>query len=406
MEKTMSMAVRLVKGVVQHYDWGGSSFIPNLLGLPLKGGETYAEYWLGTHPKGTATVWSGEKRQSLMELIQAEPEKWLGREVSQNFDRSLPFLFKILDVEKMLSIQVHPTREQAIAGFRRENELGIPPDAPHRNYRDPNRKPEIMVALTPFWLLHGFRTTQDAASLLRKHEELRPLAQELTQQGMESFYRKVMSASQAEIDTWLAPMAEKWIPDFESGALKDRNDPDYWAAKALLERKPRSGRFDRGIISIYLLNLVGLRKGQAIYQGPGILHAYLYGVNVELMSNSDNVFRGGLTSKHIDIPELLKTLNFEPVNPTVLEGEEIASNQYEYPVPVSDFSLRRLTLPNSEKAEITAEGPQVLLVLEGRVLVDGRMDLPPGSAIFIGDQTRYSLQAEADCDLFLAGTQV
>ncbi len=406
MENNKSMAVRLIKGVVQHYDWGGSSFIPHLLGLTTEGQEPYAEYWLGTHPKGTATVLNGEQGQSLKELIQSEPEKWLGQEVSRNFDRSLPFLFKILDVEKMLSIQVHPTREQAIAGFRKENEMGISLDAPHRNYRDPNRKPEIMVALTPFWLLHGFRSTEDAANLLRQHNELHALAEELERLGMEAFYRKVMASSQEEIDAWLTPLAGKLIPDFESDALTDRDDPDFWAAKALVERTPKSGRYDRGIISIYLLNLVGLQKGQAIYQGPGILHAYLQGVNVELMSNSDNVFRGGLTSKHIDIPELLKTLDFEPVTPAILEGEKTAPNQCEYPVPVSDFSLRRLTLPKSEKAEMVADGPQVLLVLEGEIQLDGELKLPTGSAVFIGDQTRYFLRASTNSDLFLAGTHL
>jgi len=400
------MAVRLVKGVVQHYDWGGFSYIPNLLGLSSEAPKPFAEYWLGTHPKGTATVFQGEDGQSLKELIQSAPEEWLGPEVSRHFDRSLPFLFKILDVEKMLSIQVHPTREQAIAGFRKENEMGIPADAPHRNYRDPNRKPEVMVALTPFWLLHGFRSTPDAVRLLHKHRALQTMAEELDRLGMEAFYRKVMCSSQEEIDAWLDPLAQELIPDFESGKLTDRDNPDFWAAKALLERKPKSGKYDRGIISLYLLNLVGLQKGQAIYQGPGILHAYLHGVNVELMSNSDNVFRGGLTSKHIDIPELLKTLDFEPVIPSILEGQETARNQWVYPVPVSDFSLRRLTLPESENVNLVAHGPQVLLVLEGKVLLDGRQELPAGTALFIGDQTRYALQATLDSDVFLAGTNL
>lgn len=243
----------------------------------------------------------------------------------------------------MLSIQVHPTKEQAAAGFARENAAGIDMGAAERNYKDDNHKPEVAVALTDFWMLHGFRPLDQIAEALRKVPELCSImpdfsarlvraggATQTRRDLLRDLYRAVMTMPQERVDLLLNALVER----LASGAWSDKDGADYWVARAAEAFPPVGGHRDRGIFSIYLLNLVHLRPGQGTFQPAGTLHAYLEGVTVELMANSDNVLRGGLTQKHVDVGELLRILSFDNGTPQVLDGEPGGSSERSVPDPV------------------------------------------------------------------------
>jgi mannose-6-phosphate isomerase len=353
-------------GTVQHYDWGGYDFIPQWLQVANPEKQPWAEYWLGSHPRGESRLQLDGHEVLLKDWLAEAPEHRLGAATAREFGPQLPYLFKILDVRAMLSIQCHPNREQARAGFAREEAAGIPRTAPHRNYRDPNPKPELMVALSDFWLLHGFGREADICERLREREALAPLAIELAELGLRAFYKHWMSLPQDTTDERLRALAEELLPQMRSGDLTT-DHPDYWAARALQQFTPAAGRYDRGVLSIYLMNLVRLAPGQGIFQAPGILHAYLKGQNVELMANSDNVLRGGLTRKHIDIPELLRNLDFEPVAPQILKGRRGQAGEQLFELPVPDFALGHIQLRSGQDFDWKAEGLEILLVRKGAV---------------------------------------
>ena len=273
-------------GVVQHYDWGGYDFIPGLLGIANSDRRPFAELWMGAHPKAPAMADVAGVAMPLDRLIAEAPDRILGPSASARFGGRLPYLFKILDVASMLSIQVHPTKEQAAAGFARENAAGIDLGAAERNYKDENHKPEVAVALTDFWMLHGFRPLDQIAEGLRKVPELRSImpdfsvrlarAGDATQARRDllcDLYCAVMTMPQERVDLLLNALVER----LATRAPSDHDVPDYWAARAVEKFPAVGGHRDRGIFSIYLLNLVHLRPGQGTFQPAGTLHAYLEG---------------------------------------------------------------------------------------------------------------------------------
>ena len=274
------MAIHKLFGQVQHYDWGGTQFIPNILGHHSDG-RPCAEYWMGTHPNGPSALEEGEVR--LTEYIAKDPEHILGARVAAAFDSKLPYLFKVLDVASMLSIQVHPTKAEAIAGFAAEELAGIPRDAANRNFKDDNHKPEIMVALSEFWLLHGFRPTEEIHSILKAIPEFQSLLPLYSTENTKKLYQYIMELDQEDVDELLKPLQKRL--EFEN--TSDKSNPDYWALRAF-KLYTINGHFDRGIFSIYLLNLVRINTGEAIFQGAGIPHAYLEGQNMELMATYDD----------------------------------------------------------------------------------------------------------------------
>lgn len=390
----------LIEGVIQPYAWGGHRFIPGLLGRQPDAAVPAAEYWLGVHGGGASRVHlGGSATTSLPDLLRSDPRRYLGTRVRAAF-AGLPFLLKVLDVRGMLSIQVHPTREGAREGYAREQALGIPPDAPHRNYRDENHKPEVMVALSEFWLLHGFRT--DVGAVLRTVPELAGLLPVFEAGGVEGLYRHAMALPPEAVDELLAPLAARVVPAYLDGRL-DRSMADFWAGRVLAEAAPGFRHLDRGVFSIYLYNIVHLRPGQAIFQGAGIPHAYLEGQNVELMSNSDNVLRAGLTPKHVDIPELMRHISFTPVTPQVMDGLP-DGGLTRYPCPVPDFSIDRLELPAGGRHAFRSDGPEIWLQLTGHLRWTGQRSLTSaaGQALFVLPGEDVSLQADADTVLFRA----
>jgi mannose-6-phosphate isomerase len=393
-------------GVVQHYDWGGYDFIPGLLGIANSDRRPFAELWMGAHPKAPAMADVAGVAMPLDRLIAEAPDRILGPSASARFGGRLPYLFKILDVASMLSIQVHPTKEQAAAGFARENAAGIDLGAAERNYKDENHKPEVAVALTDFWMLHGFRPLDQIAEGLRKVPELRSImpdfsvrlarAGDATQARRDllcDLYCAVMTMPQERVDLLLNALVER----LATRAPSDHDVPDYWAARAVEKFPAVGGHRDRGIFSIYLLNLVHLRPGQGTFQPAGTLHAYLEGVTVELMANSDNVLRGGLTQKHVDVPELLRILSFDSGTPQVLDGEPAASPDRVYRTPSDDFELSRLDLAaGGQFLGQAAHGPDSIIVLDGAATLtaQGRnILLARGAIVLVPFGTHYSLNA-------------
>ncbi|MFK8162899.1 MAG: mannose-6-phosphate isomerase, class I [Lewinella sp.] len=352
----------LISGVLQHYAWGGYDYIANLLGRQNPDQKPTAELWLGAHPRGAAQII--DSPLNLAEAIAADPIGLLGEEVASRFNNQLPFLFKVLDVREMLSIQVHPTKAAAEAGFAREEAAGIDRTAPHRNYRDDNHKPELGVALTDFYLLHGFKPKKDIQRLLRVIPGWEVLIPVLEEQGVPGLYEYVMSADQPTIDLLAKGAVDSLGPKSEDG----KEGMAYWTHRAI-EQYSKDGHHDRGIFSIWWMNIVHLHPGEAIFQDAGIPHAYLEGVCLELMANSDNVLRGGLTPKHIDVKELLTHTVTSPIKPALLLPNISNDNWERYPTPSPDFALYRAALRIGEDLEIdtTEGGPLILFLLEGKL---------------------------------------
>src|SRR5690606_35353075 len=284
MEKiTVYKRISRINGVVKNYDWGGSSFIPAVTGIETKG-LPIAEYWLGAHPSSPSLIGEDVNVSGLDEWIRRDPSKYLGKKLSK--EGRLPFLLKLLDVQDMLSIQVHPNKEMAEKCFREENEKGVPIDSPQRNYKDANHKPELMVAMSDeFWLLHGFRNERSMREILLSVAELKFLLDVFEEGSYASLYQMVMEMPQSEVNERLQPLLDRIIPLYAKGSLKTSN-PDFWAARAALTFE-ENGNIDRGMVTIYLFNLVRLKNGEAIFQDAGVPHAYLEGWNVEIMASSD-----------------------------------------------------------------------------------------------------------------------
>jgi mannose-6-phosphate isomerase len=398
-----------LQGVVQHYDWGGFQYIPDLLGVENATRRPFAELWIGAHAKAPSMVELATGQEPLNELIAEDPEAILGPAANARFGGRLPYLFKILDVHKMLSIQAHPTLAQARAGFARENAEGIRLDAGHRNYKDDNHKPEIGVALTEFWMLHGFRPLEQIAGILGQTPELGALmpdfAQRLAAAGhhhdarrslLRELYSRVMTIPQEQVDSLLNPLLLR----LQAKKISGKDSADYWAVRAAENFPLPGGHRDRGIFSVYLLNLIHMQPGQGTFQPAGVLHAYLEGVNVELMANSDNVLRGGLTTKHVDVPELLNILTFEGGTPEILDGHAINAHERVYPTPAEEFELRRIALPaHGRYAGEAAYGPKTLLVLHGSAKLTAAnqdVSLGRGSIILVPSGTEFALEAKAD----------
>ncbi len=382
-----------LKGTVKHYDWGGTSFIPALLHTENKENHHFAEYWMGVHHHDNCAVeLPGHHRVLLKEYLKDHPE-YLGTEVQQRFGH-LPYLFKVLDVSKMLSIQVHPSKLAAEKEFARENAEGISIDSIRRNYKDDNHKPELMVALSDFWLLHGFKPPEALTYTLLNVVELRELLPVFNQSGYEGLYKYVMEMPQEDVNRILQPLINNLATVYKD-KQPDKYDEDFWAAKAAYSF-PHNGKIDRGIFSIYFFNLVHLKKGEGIFQDAGVPHAYLEGQNVEIMASSDNVLRGGLTNKHIDIKEVLKHVKCEATNVCILSGEQINNFEKVYKTSAPDFQLSVFNLKAGEVVSFAPGTAEVILLTEGNAeLVNGAGALKleaghPSAIVFAGKEVKLS----------------
>jgi len=363
-----------IAGVLRRYEWGSPTAIPELLGVEPDG-RPAAELWFGAHPDDPSPA--GD--QTLDHLIATNPDGVLGKEAAEAFGPRLPFLLKILAARQALSIQVHPNLEQARAGFAAEDAAGIDRAAPERNYRDPNHKPELICALTPFDALCGFRPVDQTRRLLAELDvpALRGLADALAgPDPLRAAFTAALTADEA-IATALA------------ARVAGSDDERLTGVRLAAEDFPG----DPGVLVALLLNYLRLEPGEAIYLGAGNVHAYLRGTGVEIMANSDNVLRCGLTRKHVDVPELLRITEFaelpDPRWPAV--GGSFA-------VPVPDFRLTRLAL--DEPAGLDDPGPSIVLCTDGTVRV-GELALTPGHAAFVSAGTAVTLDGAGTA--FIAG---
>lgn len=393
-----------LKGRVQHYAWGGQTYIPQLLGTSLDQGP-YAEYWLGAHVNAPALVETEEGEVPLDTFLKTNANVYLGETTFNRFGR-LPFLFKVLDVHQMLSIQVHPSKIEAEKGFKRENELGIPLTAPNRNYKDDNHKPEIMVALGEFWLIHGFLPKEDLLKVLYKNPEFEGLKAIFLKGGYKGLYQYVMELPIAESDKILRPLVDRLIPLYTENKLS-KSSPDYWAAKAV-SKAEKADPLDRGIFSIYFFNLLKVNKGEAVFQDAGVPHAYLEGQNIELMANSDNVLRGGLTPKHVDVPELLKHVVFEETKPEILTGtleENGVERTYKSPAP--DFELSEVILRHDNSYNGTSNSVEIYILMEGEVKIIAKetsLLLKKGESFLVLAGAEFQISTSSHAVLYKATT--
>ena len=383
----MNTAYKL-QGIHRHYEWGGSAFIPQLMHVDNLIGKPFAEYWMGAHPSAPAMVETAEGHIALDQMIQEKKVDFLGSSIAAQFG-TLPYLFKILDVEKMLSIQVHPSKENAEKGFLKEQLAGVPIDAAYRNYKDQNHKPEVMVALSDFWLLHGFMPAIALKERLSSIAPLQTLLPVFGQDDYKGLYSHFMRLDQAAVDAILKPLLELAVHEVATGKV-DKTHPHWWANKYYSGIVPTSN-IDKGILSIYILNIVNVAKYQGVFQGAGLLHAYLEGQNIELMANSDNVLRGGLTPKHIDIEELLAHIKFEPTYPSILNGDFTSSNEVQFPCPVPDFGLTKITLSPGETYTNETNSFEMFLVMQGDVQLD-HIDLKPGELAAVKAGAAFHIQ--------------
>ena len=384
----MLHGVKKLKGVVQNYSWGGFDFIPQLLKKKNGSRKPYAEYWLGAHPHHSSLI--EEDGTPLEQFIHADPSAILGKQVATRF-KDLPYLFKVLDVRQMLSIQVHPSKHEAVKGFEEENRKGIPTAAAHRNYRDRNHKPELMVALSDFWLLHGFKEKELLTKILKQATELSFLLSVLENKGYRGLYEEVMLMPQEKVNLVLEPLAQRIVPLYRQGSLS-RHREDFWAARAI-ETFCKDGHYDRGIFSIYFFNLLHLKQEEGIFQPEGLPHAYLEGQNVEVMANSDNVLRAGLTDKHIDVPELLKHVHFAATIPKIIRPGN--RSHMVYASPAEEFELHRYALDKA-KEQIEAGSAEIWFVAEGNLSLSAgpSMNLGKGEAVFVPAGSRAMVQSD------------
>jgi len=334
-----------LRPAVQHYEWGDPNFIPALIGEENPGGKPYAELWMGAHPDAPSGAILGDSAVPLSELIEAAPEAVLHPAVATRFGRQLPFLFKILASAEPLSLQTHPTKCNAEEGFAREIEAGIPLNARGRNFRDTNHKPELIVALTDFYGLREFRGLPEIERQIDAVPELHGIGPDFraTPEWLRELYSNLMTLPQEEVDARLTPLVERLSCECRRKPFT-KADREFWILRA--DRVySHDGHRDRGLFSFYLLNLVHLRPGDAMYLPAGVLHAYLEGAGVEVMANSNNVLRGGLTPKHIDVPELLRNVTFEGGEAGILKERRIPGTQeWIYSTPAEEFELSRIEL--------------------------------------------------------------
>ncbi|WDT55530.1 mannose-6-phosphate isomerase, class I [Streptomyces sp. G7(2002)] len=384
---------------VRPYAWGSTTALPELLGTTPTG-EPQAEMWMGAHPGAPSRIDRGAGPVSLAEVIDAAPEAELGADAVRAFGPRLPFLLKLLAAGSPLSLQVHPDRAQAEEGFADEERRGVPIDAGHRNYKDANHKPELIVALTPFDGLCGFRHPDRAADLLEGLgvDDLKPYVDILRATPEEDALREVLTAVLSAEHHAIAGTVERTAVAADQLAAKGGPHADAYAAYAVLAHHYPG---DPGVLAAMLLNHVRLQPGEALFLGAGIPHAYLSGLGVELMANSDNVLRCGLTPKHVDVPELLKVVRFEAGDAGVLRPEDVDGEEV-YETPIDEFRLSRFALaPGAAPHPLASRTPQILLCTAGTVQLrdaddesEAGLTLAPGESVFVPAGERIALSGD------------
>jgi len=387
--------VQVLEPALQGYAWGSSTAIPEMLQRPADGSPV-AEAWFGAHSSAPSHL-AGAELVALDRAIAADPVATLGDDVVSRFGAGLPFLLKLIAAAQPLSLQVHPSVELAQEGYAREDARGVPVDDPRRSYRDRNHKPELVYALSAFEALVGFRAPRRAAEILDGVDH--PTARQLrkivmadpTSTGMQEAFTLLVSEATRPGPDEVHDLADAFRARLRTGSPSPRTD----RAVDLLERTYPG---DPGAVTAVLLNPVSLRPGEALFVPAGAVHAYLDGFAVELMANSDNVLRAGLTSKHVDVPELLRIVECVAAPPIRIAPEHVYDATDVFYAPVDDFELS-VTRLSAEPCRLPGGGPRVVLCLSGQAVLrsqtGGVLEIASGQAAFV---------AAADGSLSVDGT--
>ena len=379
----------LMQNPIQGYDWGSHDALTRLFGIPNPDGSPQAELWMGAHPNGCSEVTLADGVQKLSALIDSAPAAVLGDATLARFG-SLPFLFKVLCAEKALSIQVHPSKAQAEAGFAKEEAAGISPKAANRNYKDPNHKPELVFALTPYQAMNGFRAIPAILALFERvklaaiADLVAALAANQNEAGLQHFFHQLLILT--------GPRKEEALAGLLAYAAAHQDEETFALVTSLAAQYPG----DVGLFSPLLLNVVTLQPGQAMYLDACTPHAYVRGTGLEIMANSDNVLRAGLTPKYIDVAELLDcTRCLAKPDDQILLSPRMEGAVQHYDVPVPDFTFS--VYPAGEHALTTASA-EILFAIDGTVILQqGKQSLrlEKGQSAFIPAATgSYQLLAE------------
>jgi mannose-6-phosphate isomerase len=385
-----------LRNPVQAYPWGSKTAIQSLLGQPVPSDTPAAELWLGAHPKAPSSVRMGDTWVPVDQFIKMDPVAILGRPVAEKYDGQLPFLMKVLAADRPLSIQVHPNQEQALKGFERENRSGVPLDAPERNYRDTRHKPECLCALTPFEALKGFRPVEKILAFMKPlslrfiPDALRGLGDAPDAPGLKRFFSMLMSMAEGR----RAREVEAAVR--QAGSVLGDIREVFWM-KELNRQYPG----DVGVLAPLLLNLIRLAPEEAIYISAGEPHAYLEGVGVEIMASSDNVIRGGLTPKPVDLPELLRLIDVRPGHPLRVDVRDTGKERI-YLTPAAEFSLSRLSIsPDETYNSAEQHRVEILLCMEGDAAVidvgnTKTIPMPQGASVIIpASVPKYQIEGKA-----------
>ncbi|WP_313082111.1 mannose-6-phosphate isomerase [Atlantibacter sp.] len=362
---------------VQNYAWGSKTALTELYGIANPDNLPMAELWMGAHPKSSSKIEGQDgSLHALRDVIDADKSTLLGDAVAARFGE-LPFLFKVLCADQPLSIQVHPNKQASENGFAKENAAGIPLDAAERNYKDPNHKPELVFALTPFLAMNAFREFSDIIALLQPvagaHTAIAHFLENPNQERLSQLFAGLLSMEGEKKSRALAVL---------KAALNSQQGEPWQTIRTISEFYPD----DSGLFSPLLLNVVKLNPGEAMFLFAETPHAYLKGVALEVMANSDNVLRAGLTPKYIDIPELVANVKFAPrAADTLLTAPTRHGRTLDFPIPVDDFafSLHDLT---AEPATLSQQSAAILFCVEGEATIgkeNQTLTLKPGESAFI-----------------------
>lgn len=375
----------LMKNQVRPYAWGSRTAISGLLGGSVPSSEPQAELWVGAHPGDSSVLVRPGDERPLLRAVADDPNGTLGPQVAREFDGSFPFLLKLLAADAPLSLQAHPTMAQARAGFDAEDAAGVPVDAPFRNYKDRSHKPELMYALTDFEALCGFRPTATTVRLLDElgTPVLGVVRSALVERPGEPGLREVVTSLLEADRAAIAPTVDTVAVACRARAgLGGEFAREYAMAARLADHYPG----DPGVLIALLMNRIDLAPGEAVYLPAGNMHAYLSGFGVEIMASSDNVLRGGLTTKHVDVAELSAVLSFAPGDPMLVTGVPVAPGEVAFRTPAPEFALSRVRVDEVGRV-FEHTGPQILLVTEGSLtLTDAQgseLSVGPGRSVFL-----------------------
>lgn len=376
----------LIHGRIRPYAWGSRTAIAELLGQPSPSAHPQAELWFGAHPADPSLIATDTGDRTLADIVADDPVPALGARVVEAFEGRFPFLLKVLAAAEPLSLQAHPSATQARLGYEREEAAGIALKDPRRNYTDPWPKPELICALTEMRALCGFAPPETTVALIEElgvpqlDHYLSLLSGQPDAEGTRALFSSLITIPPDALAGLVEAVLGACVTHVRNGS--SRFVAHYRTALELGELYPR----DPGVLASLLLNQVILQPGQALYLDSGKLHAYLSGTGVEIMGNSDNVLRGGLTPKHVDVPELMRVLDFTPAPAQILAPPSDGSGSITFATTAREFRLSRLTI-SGETIEVTRDGPQILLVISGDIEVTAagghRLQVRQGQGLWI-----------------------